>query len=319
MADTLQERSVTGSRLVLFGVGTNAILAVVKVLAGWWGHSNALIADGLESALDVVSSILIWGALLYAGKPPDAEHPYGHGKLESLAAVVGAIFLIAAGASLAGHSAMGLVRFYGGDSAGNPMPSAWTLLVLAAVIGTKEGLYQLLMRAGVRAGSSAMQADAWHHRSDAVTSVAAFAGITIALIGGPAWRSADDWAALFSCTLILRNGWFMLRKGVGEVIDEQVSPAVAEEILRLSCQVPGVVSAEKCRVRKSGLTLIADLHVRVPGDFSVHRGHEISHEVKDRLLAATELNLSDVTVHLEPAAPGEDHLPASASPLLDHD
>lgn len=301
MEATLQERSAIGSRLVLYGVGANALLAVIKVLAGWWGHSNALIADGLESALDVVSSILIWGALLYAGKPPDAEHPYGHGKMESLAAVVGAIFLVAAGGSVAGHSAFELFRFYSGQGEVVPMPEGWTLIVLALVIGIKEGFYQVLSRAGRQVGSSAMQADAWHHRSDAVTSVAAFAGISIALIGGPGWRAADDWAALFSCVLILRNGIKMLRRGVGEVIDELVSPTVAAEILRRACEVSGVDSAEKCRVRKSGLTLIADLHIRVSGDLTVRRGHEISHEVKDHLLAAG-LRLSDVTVHLEPAA-----------------
>jgi cation diffusion facilitator family transporter len=296
---SLESRSQEGGRLVLCGVVANALLAVVKVAAGATGDSNALLADGLESALDVVSSVLIWGALLYAGKPPDAEHPYGHGKLESLAAVVGAIFLLGAGTWVAVHSASNLWGTYFGTAAPRGVPQAWTLAVLVAVIAIKETLFQLLLRAGRRIGSSAMQADAWHHRSDALTSLAALAGITIAVVGGGAWRSADDWAALFSCAIIVRNGFLMLRNGVGEVIDEQVSPELAEEILRLTCAVDGVSSAEKCRVRKSGLTLIADLHVRVSPDLTVRRGHEISHDVKDRLLAAG-LNLSDVTVHLEP-------------------
>ncbi len=300
MEATLQERSHAGSRLVLYGVIANATLAVVKILAGWWGHSNALIADGLESSLDVISSILIWGALLYAGKPPDEEHPYGHGKLESLAAVVGAIFLLAAGASVAVHSAVELFQFHTGTGQPAPMPSGWTLIVLALVIAIKEGFYRTLMNAGKRVGSSAMQADAWHHRSDAITSIAAFAGISVALIGGPAWRSGDDWAALFSCVIILRNGFVMLRKGVGEVIDEQVSPQLAGDIMRIACEVPDVVNAEKCRVRKSGLMFIADLHIRVPGGMTVYRGHEVSHEVKDHLLQAG-LRLGDVTVHIEPA------------------
>lgn len=296
---SLQARSREGGRLVLWGVMTNTLLAVVKVAAGLAGHSNALLADGLESALDVVSSVLIWGALLYAGKPPDREHPYGHGKLESLAGVVGSIFLLGAGAWVAVHSAWNLWEVYSGSGQKREMPRAWTLIVLLVVIATKEALFQILMRAGRRVGSTAMQTDAWHHRSDAVTSIAAFLGISVAVIGGGAWRSADDWAALFSCAIILSNGFRMLRAGVGEVIDELVSPELAEEIIGLACTVDGVSSAEKCRVRKSGLTLIADLHVRVPPDLSVRRGHEISHDVKDRLLAAG-LNLSDVTVHLEP-------------------
>jgi len=297
--NSLQERSREGSRLVLCGVVINAILAIVKVGAGLAGHSNALLADGLESALDMASSVLIWGALLYAGKPPDREHPYGHGKLESLAAVAGAIFLIGAGTWVAVHSAWNLWGTYVAAHEQRAMPKAWTLVVLVVVIAIKEVLFQMLMRAGRRVGSSAMQADAWHHRSDALTSIAAFLGISIALIGGGAWRSADDWAALFSCAVILRNGFGMLRSGVGEVIDEQVSPELADQILELACAVDGVSSAEKCRVRKSGLTLIADLHVRVAPDMTVRQGHDISHNVKDRLMGAG-LNLGDVTVHLEP-------------------
>ncbi len=284
--------------LVLYGVGANATLAVVKVVAGFWGHSNALLADGLESSLDVVSSVLIWGALIYAGKPPDKEHPYGHGKLESLAAVVGAIFLIGAGASVAVHSSINLWHAFSRSEEAQ-LPEAWTLAVLVLVIGIKEIFYRVLMGAGKRVGSSAMQADAWHHRSDAMTSIAAFLGISIALIGGPAWQSADDWAALFSCVIILLNGAAMLRRGIGEVIDEQVSPELAGQILQIACQVEHVSSAEKCRVRKSGLTLIADLHIRVSPDLSVRQGHDISHHVKDRLMVSG-LQLSDVTVHLEP-------------------
>ncbi len=299
MEFTLHERSRQGGLLVLYGVGANASLAVVKVLAGLWGHSNALLADGLESALDVVSSMLIWGALLYAAKPPDADHPYGHGKLESLAAVVGAIFLIGAGLAVAVHSAMAIWSAPRGEGTPSELPEAWTLGVLAAVIVTKEILYRKLMGVGQQVGSSAMQADAWHHRSDALTSVAAFLGISVALVGGPAWRTADNWAALFSCAVIFGNGLGMLRRGVGEVIDEQVSPRLAGQVLEIACAVPGVFSAEKCRVRKSGLTLLADLHVRVSGELSVRQGHDISHSVKDRLMAAG-LRLSDVTVHLEP-------------------
>jgi cation diffusion facilitator family transporter len=305
---SLKARSREGGRLVLFGVVTNTLLAIVKVVAGTAGHSNALLADGLESALDVVSSGLIWGALLYAGKPPDEEHPYGHGKLESLASVIGSIFLLAAGTWVAAHSAWNLWWTYSGAVVHSASPQAWTLAVLVVVIAIKETLFQMLMRAGRRVGSTAMQTDAWHHRSDALTSLAAFAGITIAVIGGGAWRSADDWAALFSCVIILRNGFKMLRSGVGEVIDEQVSPELADQIIGLACAVDGVSSAEKCRVRKSGLTLIADLHVRVSPDLTVRRGHDISHDVKDRLIASG-LNLSDVTVHLEPE---EEKLPDEA-------
>ncbi len=297
-----------GERLILLGVVANATLAVVKVSAGFWGHSDALIADGIESAVDIFGSVLIWSAFRVAVKPPDAEHPYGHGKLESLAAVAGAIFVLGAGATVAVHSGVQIVLQFLGNESARSMPRGWTLLVLLGVIVTKECLYQLLRRRGEALGSSAIQAEAWHHRSDAITSFAAFTGISIALIGGPAWTAADDWAALFSCVLIVRNGARMLRTSIGEVIDEQVSPTLAADIEAVACRVEGVSSAEKCRVRKSGLTLLADLHVRVPGTLTVHRGHEISHEVKDHLLAA-DLRLTDVTVHLEPEAAQSDTNP----------
>jgi cation diffusion facilitator family transporter len=289
----------TGEKLVLLGVAANATLAVVKVGAGIWGHSDALIADGIESAVDIIGSILIWSALRVALKPPDAEHPYGHGKVESLAAVAGAIFVLGAGATVAIHSGIQIALQLLGNESARAMPRGWTLLVLLGVIVTKEFLYRLLRHRGEAIGSTAIQAEAWHHRSDAITSLAAFIGISIALIGGQAWTAADDWAALFSCILILRNGARMLRTAIGEVIDEQVSPALVGQIEAVALGVDGVSSAEKCRVRKSGVTLLADLHVRVPGSLSVWRGHEISHEVKDQLLAA-DFRLTDVTVHLEP-------------------
>lgn len=298
---SIRDRSREGGRLVLYGVALNAILAVVKVMAGLAGHSNALLADGLESALDIFSSVLIWGALLYAGRPPDEEHPYGHGKLESLASVVAAIFVMGAGGWVAIHSAGDIYASFAPDHTPPASPAPWTLGVLVVVIAAKETFFRILLRASRRLGSTAMQTEAWHHRSDAITSVAALIGISIAVIGGRGWESADAWAALFSCVLILRNGFRMLRVGVGEVIDQQVSPEIARRILAITCAAPGVSSAEKIRVRKSGMTLIADLHIRVSGDLTVRRGHEISHDVKDRLLAS-DLALSDVTVHLEPEA-----------------
>ncbi|MGC1480641.1 MAG: cation diffusion facilitator family transporter [Chthoniobacterales bacterium] len=288
--------------LVLLGVVANATLAVVKVSAGFWGHSDALIADGIESAVDIFGSMLIWSAIRFSGKPPDAEHPYGHGKLESLAAVAGAVFVLGAGLTVALHAGHQIFLQFLGHEGARAVPRPWTLLVLLGVIFSKEILYRVLKSHGQAIGSTAIQAEAWHHRSDALTSLAAFIGISIAIIGGSAWTSADDWAALFSCAVILLNGSRMFRTAVGEVIDEQVSPELVDQIETLARDVAGVSSVEKCRVRKSGLVLLADLHVRVPGSMSVHDGHAISHHVKDELLAA-DLRLTDVTVHLEPELP----------------
>ena len=149
--------------------------------------------------------------------------------------------------------------------------------------------------------SRALEADAWHHRSDALTSLSAAAGILVCFIGGAAFVSADDWAALFSCGIIAWNGILMLKGSLGDLMDEQAPRAVIDKILQSARAVEGVVSVEKCRVRKSGLTLIADLHVRVLGDMSVASGHYISHLVKDALMAGGH-HLSDVTVHIEPTS-----------------
>jgi cation diffusion facilitator family transporter len=240
----------------------------------------------------------MWGAMKYAERPPDEGHPYGHGKMESLAALVGAGFLLMAGLSLGYHSIREIVLLQSESTAAN-VPAAVTLGILAITIVVKEGLFRWLRQRGEEIGSNAVQTDAWHHRSDAMTSLAAAVGITAALVGGPAWAQADDWAALFSCALILFNGAKMLKNSIGDVLDQQASTEIVEGILACVREVPGVTSVEKCRVRKSGFSRFADLHVRVAGERSVREGHEIAHTVKDRLMTAN-FHLADVTVHIEP-------------------
>lgn len=296
--DSLDSRAREGRNLILTGVAANIVLALAKILGGIFGRSHALIADGIESSLDVISSGMMWLAVKYAGRPPDLDHPYGHGKMESLAAVAGSLMLIFAGLALGYRSVMEIIAL-STNSTADDVPAAFTLLILGATIVTKELLFRWFHRRGGEIGSRALQADALHHRSDALTSLAALIGISAALLGGPAWAQADDWAALFSCGLIAFNGLGMLRGSMGDILDEQESSEITERILSLTLGVPGVTSVEKCRVRKSGLSRLADLHVRVAGDRTVREGHEIAHLVKDTLLAAP-LQLGDVTVHIEP-------------------
>lgn len=293
----IQTKAAQGRQVVLAGVLMNLLLSTGKIAGGILGRSNALIADGIESLLDLFSSLLILGALKYAAKPPDEEHPYGHGKAESLASIIGALVLAVAGAFIAHNSISQLVAAAHGAKV--HLPSPWTLLLLIGVILLKECLFQVMARRARRIGSNALLADAWHHRSDAITSIAAFIGISISLIGGPGYEVADDWAALFACVVIFYSSYSMLRLSLGEVMDARVSGDAEETINRITCSVPGVLSAEKCRVRKSGLSYIADLHIRVSGAISVREGHSISHQVKDRLMTS-ELPLEDVTVHVEP-------------------
>lgn len=296
---SLDSRAREGRKLILTGVAANVVLALAKILGGIFGRSNALIADGIESSLDVLSSGMMWLAVKYAGRPPDRDHPYGHGKMESLAAVAGSLILIFAGVALGFHSVKEIILLSHTSHAGD-IPAVFTLVILGVTIVTKELLFRWFHRRGGEIGSRAVQADALHHRSDAITSLAALLGITAALVGGPAWAQADDWAALFSCGIIVYNGLAMLRGAMGDILDEQESSDITEKILELVREVPGVTSVEKCRVRKSGLTRLADLHVRVAGNRTVREGHDIAHIVKDTLLGFPLLQLGDVTVHIEP-------------------
>lgn len=280
-------------RLVRAVVAASVGLAVVKIGAGIAGRSDALVADGIESSVDVATGLAVWGGLRLAVQPADRRHPYGHGKAEPLAGAAVALLVLAAAAAVAVRG----VRAIGEPG---PVPAGYTLAVLAAVILFKEGIYRLLHRAGRRLDSRALLAEAWHHRGDALTSLAAFVGITLALWGGPRWAAADDWAALAAAGVIAVNGATLLRRAVDELMDASAHPELVERIRSLAGAEPGVARIEKCRVRKSGLALLLDIHVQVPGETSVREGHELGHRVQERLLAS-ELPIADVVVHLEPA------------------
>ncbi|MGA7215521.1 MAG: cation diffusion facilitator family transporter [Terrimicrobiaceae bacterium] len=294
----MDSRAKESRKLLLAGVAVNLVLAFTKIAGGVLGRSHALIADGIESSLDVLSSVMMWGAIKYAERPPDNDHPYGHGKMESLAAVAGSLFLIMAGAALGLRSIRELFLLH--STVGlDTTPAGFTLVVLGATIVLKEGLFRWVNLRSVAIESKALQTDAWHHRSDAMTSLAAAVGISAALIGGPSWAPADDWAALFSCGVIIFNGLGMLRASIGEVLDAQATPELVSEILTAVRAVPGVTSVEKCRVRKSGFMRFADIHVRVAGECTVREGHDIAHLVKNRLLDS-HFHMADVIVHIEP-------------------
>ncbi len=273
-------------------IAVNVVLAIIKITTGLIGNSYALIADGIESTMDVFSSLVVWGGLQISQKPPDEDHPYGHGKAESMAGIVVALSLISAAVIIAVQSIRGL-------SAPHQTPAWYTLVILALVILVKETLFHKMTQVGQDLGSSSLKTDAWHQHSDALTSGAAFIGISIALIGGERFASADDWAALLACGLILYNGIHLLLPAVDEIMDRAAPEEFEEQVRRIAAGVGGVVSIEKCRIRKSGLVYLLDIHVTVPGGISVREGHQIGHQVKDRLLSAG-LNILDVDVHLEP-------------------
>ena len=278
---------VNGSAIAL-----NIILALVKISTGILGNSYALIADGIESTTDIISSLVVRSSLRIAARPPDDDHPYGHGKAESLAGVSVALFLLAAAILI-------IVQSVREIRTPHHAPAWYTLLILVLIIFAKEILYRRMFDVGEDLHSSALKSDAWHHRSDAITSLAAFIGISIALVGGPGFESADDWAALLACGVILFNGIRLLIPVVNEVMDASPPDDSEAKIRALASEVAGVLAIEKCRVRKSGLNLLTDIHVVVDGGISVRQGHRIGHAVKDRLMGS-DLPVTDVVVHIEP-------------------
>jgi cation diffusion facilitator family transporter len=279
--------------LALFGASVNAALSAIKILTGAFGHSYALIADGMESGLDVASSLVIWGGLRYAAKSPDADHPYGHGKAEPISALLVSSFLTGAALVLAGLSVREIL------SPHRALPSWITLAVLVVVIVVKESLFRRVYAVGTKIASAAVRTDAWHHRADAITSVAAFTGILIARVGGPACASADAWAALFACAIIGFNGYRLMLPAIAEIMDTAPDPEIERRVRDAAAGVAGVAAVEKCRVRKMGLDFYVDLHVGVDGLLTVAAGHQIAHEVKDAVRAA-EHRVADVLVHVEP-------------------
>lgn len=283
----------TGARVALAGMIVNALLAAAKMTAGFLGNSYVLIADGIESAVDIGGSVVIWGGLKFAARPPDATHPYGHGKAEPLAAGIVAVGVIAAAIGLAIQSVREIFMPH-------HAPAPFTLIVLIIVIVVKEFLYRSVIRLGKNVESTAVQTDAWHHRADAMTSIAAFVGISIALIGGEKWSSADAWAALFACAIIAANGYRLLFPALHEMLDTAPRGEIIATIQRAAGSVPGVLEVEKCLVRKMGLSFYVDLHVGVEGGISVRDGHAIAHQVKDAI-KRTESRIADVLVHVEPA------------------
>ena len=283
----------TGARIALFGLAINIMLALVKMLAGFFGNAYVLIADGIESAMDVGGSIVIWGGLKVAARPPDRTHPYGHGKAEPIAAVIVAIGVLAAALGLAIQSVREIFLPHHG-------PAPYTLVVLIVAVIAKEILYRYVIRFGRSVESTAVQTDAWHHRTDAITSIAAFIGISVALVGGEAWQSADDWAALFACALIGTNGYRLLRPALFEIMDTAPRGKIVDSVRNAAAAVPGVIEVEKCLIRKMGLDFYVDLHVGVNGSISVHEGHEIAHQVKAAIQQG-DSRIADVLVHIEPA------------------
>lgn len=279
-------------RTTWFSMGSNALLAVIKAVTGYFGNSYAMIADAIESATDFFSSMLVWMGLKYASRPADANHPYGHGKAEPLITFLVVGFLITSAVIIAYQSIKNIKTPHEG-------PEPFTLIVLGAIILWKEISFRLVIRRSRETKSTVLKADAWHHRSDALTSVAAFIGITIALVMGDGYEEADDWAALLASGFILYNCYLIFRPALGEIMDEHLYDDMIDHVRTLALQVEGITGTEKCQIRKMGMRFFIDLHIEVDGEISVRHGHDIAHTLKDKLREEIP-EIADVLIHVEP-------------------
>ena len=284
--------SVKGMRTTAIGIGISLVLVLVKFISGYVGHSYALIADASETSADVLSSFLLWVGLRISMKPADSQHPYGHGKAEPLAAIVISLFLLITAGWIAWH-AVEFIR------TPHQIPRRFTLGILLIVILIKEGMFRYVLKVGKEINSQAVKADAYHHRSDAITSIAAFAGILIAILLGKGYEAADDWAALGASLIIVYNAIHLLRPALDEVMDAAPSGEIVKKIRQVAANIPGVDLVEKCYVRKMGFDYYVDLHIQVNPNLTVAQGHDIAHRVKDQLLQHID-RVKDAMIHIEP-------------------
>ena len=282
----------TAIRTTYFSIIGNTSLTLIKGLAGFFGNSYALIADAIESTADIFSSILVLFGLKYAKRPADENHPYGHGKIEPLITFLVVAFLVTSATIIAYESIQNIQKPH-------KVPEFWTLIVLGVIIIWKEVSFRIIIKKNKEINSSSLKADAWHHRSDAITSIMAFIGISIALIFGKGYETADDWTTLLASAFILYNSYLIFRPALGEIMDEQLYDGLLENIREQSIKVKGIVGTEKCFIRKVGMKYHVDLHAIVDGEISVKKGHDISHQLKDYLRKEIP-NLGHVLIHIEP-------------------
>lgn len=290
-------RSFQSQRLAQLGLVINACLAVIKLMAGLLGSSYALVADAIESATDMLGSVVVISGLRIASREPDERYPFGYGRAESLAAAAVAAIMLGAAAGIA-IEAIQEIR------TPHHAPAWWTLLVLATVIVVKELLAKRGMAASASTGSVIVAADAWHHCADAITSAAAFLGIAMALLGGPGWEPADDWAALVAAAVIVVNGSLLLRTALRDLMDRAPESSLVDTVAEAALDTPGVSAIEKLKIRKSGTALYVDIHVQADPALSLHRAHILSGMVKSAIRLRVPAALG-VLIHMEPYEPKE--------------
>lgn len=289
-AEVMRRRARAGMRVTWWAVAVNTVLAAAKGAGGILGGSQALLADALHSLSDLASDGLVLFALRFSSRPADKSHPYGHGRMETAAAFCVGLILLLAG---------GFLLYRSGADLWIPRPYRLNVLALpflAVAIGLKEALYWTTLRTGRRTNNQALIANAWHHRSDAISSVAALAGVTLALTG--LWW-ADAVAAAAVAGLVIWAGVRIVRDALDVLVDAAPSEEIQRRIFRAIEGVEGVRNVHALRTRRLGPHLFVDVHIRVDPEISVADGHLIAHRGQESVLSEVD-EVSEVHVHVEP-------------------
>ena len=291
------DESSSSVRAVKRGAAVNVVLAAAKISAGIVGNAYALVADGVESLADVASSLIVWSGIVVGARPPDEDHPFGHGKAEAIAAAAVSLILLAAGAGIA-VQALREIR------TPHEFPAPWTLLVLVSVVLIKAVLARTVSAVAREHASAAVEADAMHHLSDAITSGAAFIGISAALLarrfgGGPQWAAADDYAALLASVVISWNGVAMFLVGLHDLMDRNPGADVIDPLREAALAVEGVCAVEKLAARRVGNGYRVTVHVQASPALTLEEAHVLGGRVK-RAMCARGHRIINVLVHMEP-------------------
>lgn len=295
-AGPAQPERAAGVQLTWLGAVVNLGLTALKAAVGWLGHSQAMLADAVHSLSDLVSDVLTLLGLRLGGRAPDANHHFGHGRLETLTAIVVALLVVVVALGMA-------IQALGALMAGRASIPSWPVLPVAAVsVAAKEMLYRLTMRVGRRARSQLLMANAWHHRSDALSSVAVLVGVGAVLVK-PEWHILDQLVALLVSALVLKVGLSIAWQALAELTDRAPPEDILADIRACITRVPGVLGAHDIKVRSIAGLYQMHAHVVVDGGMTVQQGHDIADSVRNCLYRDI-VGMSDVTIHIDPS-PGQ--------------
>lgn len=284
-------------RVTILGMFVNMVLFIFKLVAGIFGRSGAMIADAVHSASDFATDIVVLAFVQISAKPRDDDHKWGHGKYETLASLIIGVALFAVGVEILVDSAEKIVAVAAGKEL--PRPGVIAIIAAAMSIVVKEALYHYTMRVGKRLDSPSVVANAWHHRSDALSSIGALLGIGAAYFLGEKWRIADPIAAIVVAALIVKVAYDLCRTALAELLEKSLPKDVEDDILSIIAATPNVHKPHNLRTRRIGSDIAIEVHIRVDGSMTVTDSHEISREI-EMALRNRFGERTAVAIHIEP-------------------